>query len=135
MDEIGMKGREIEFIPDRLIEEPVVFRGLTDTEVVLLITVGAAFWIPVSVLVLLPFGFALFGVAAGMGLAIGTLLLTGKYLQNLKRRMPDGLHLVYIKKLLQSKVSFINFGYIEESQSWDIKRTKAVTKIYIESED
>ena len=130
-----MKGREIEFIPDRLIEEPVVFRGLTDTEVVLLITVGAAFWIPVSVLVLLPFGFALFGVAAGMGLAIGTLLLTGKYLQNLKRRMPDGLHLVYIKKLLQSKVSFINFGYIEESQSWDIKRTKAVTKIYIESED
>ena len=135
MEEIGMKGREIDFIPDRLIEEPVVFRGLTDTEVVLLITVGAAFWIPVSVLALLPFGFAMFGVAVGMGLAIGTLLLTGKYLQNLKRRMPDGLHMVYIKKLLQSKVSFINFGYIEESQSWDIKRTKVVTKIYIESED
>jgi len=135
MGEIGMKGREIDFIPDRLIEEPVVFRGLTDTEVVLLITVGAAFWIPTSVLILLPFGFALFGVAAGMGMAIGTLLLVGKYLQNIKRRMPDGLHLVYLKKLLQSKVSFINFGYIETSQSWDIKRNKVVTKIYMESED
>jgi conjugative transfer region protein (TIGR03750 family) len=135
MEEIGMKGREIDFIPDRLIEEPVVFRGLTDTEVVLLITVGAAFWIPTSVLILLPFGFALFGVAAGMGMAIGTLLLVGKYLQNIKRRMPDGLHLVYLKKLLQSKVSFINFGYIETSQSWDIKRSKVVPKIYMESED
>jgi conjugative transfer region protein (TIGR03750 family) len=135
MEEIGMKGQEIDFIPDRLIEEPVVFRGLTDTEVVLLITVGAAFWIPTSVLILLPFGFALFGVAAGLGMAIGTLLLVGKYLKNLKRRMPDGLHLVHLKKLLQSKVSFINFGYIETSQSWDIKRSKVVPKIYMESED
>lgn len=55
MNQPGMKGREIDFIPDRLIEEPVVFRGLTDTEVVVLISVGLVFWIPVSVLVLLPF--------------------------------------------------------------------------------
>jgi len=135
MDEVGMKGREIDFIPDRLIEEPVVFRGLTDTEVVLLITVGSVFWIPTSVLVLLPFGLALFGVALGLGMAIGTLLLAGKSLQNLKRRMPDGLHLVYLKKLLQSKVSFINYGYIETSQNWDIKRSNAVIKINMESED
>ena len=56
MEKIGMKGREIDFIPDRLIEEPVVFRGLTDTEVVVLIIAGLVFWIPVSVLLLLPFG-------------------------------------------------------------------------------
>ena len=133
MDEIGMKGREIEFIPDRLIEEPVVFRGLTDSEVIFLISVGLVFWIPVTVILLLPFGLALFGVGGGMGLAIGTLLLAGKYLTNLKRRMPDGLHLVYLKKLLQSKVSFINYGYIETSQSWDIKRSKAVSKLNIGS--
>lgn len=130
-----MKGREIEFIPDRLIEEPVVFRGLTDTEVVLLISVGSVFWIPVCVLLLLPFGYALFGVAFGLGMAITTLLLVGKYLQNLKRRMPDGLHMVYLKKLLQSKVSFINFGYIETSQSWDIKRDKQIIKVNMVSED
>ena len=130
-----MKGREIDFIPDRLIEEPVVFRGLTDTEVAFLVAALSVFLIPTSVLILLPFGFALFGVAAGLGMAIGTLLLAGKYLQNLKRRMPDGLHLVYLKKLLQSKVSFINFGYIETSQSWDIKRSNVVTKFNMESED
>ena len=109
MNQPGMKGREIDFIPDRLIEEPVVFRGLTDTEVVVLISVGLVFWIPVSVLVLLPFGWGLFGVGIGVGMAIASLLVIGKYLQELKRRRPDGLHIVYLKKLAQKKFSFINF--------------------------
>lgn len=131
----GMNGREIEFIPDRLIEEPVVFRGLTDSEVVF-ITVGAIlFWIPISVIVLIPFGWALFGVGIGFGLAIVTLLLAGKYLTNLKRRMPDGLHIVHLKKLAQKRTSFFNFGYIETSQSWDIRRNRKVTKRKTEVRD
>lgn len=131
----GMNGREIEFIPDRLIEEPVVFRGLTDTEVVMIIGIGIAFWVPVSVIVLLPFGWALFGVGIGFGMAIGTLLMAGKFLQNLKRRMPDGLHIVYLKKQLQKKISVVNFGYIETSQSWDIRREHPVGKIYTDTKD
>lgn len=131
----GMNGREIEFIPDRLIEEPVVFRGLTDTEVVFIVVGAILFWIPVSVIVLLPFGWALFGVGVGFGLAIATLLIAGKYLTNLKRRMPDGLHVVYLKKLLQKRTSFFNFGYIETSQSWDIRRNRKVTKQKIEMRD
>lgn len=130
-----MKGREIDFIPDRLIEEPVVFRGMTDTEVVM-ITVGSiVFWVPVTALLLLPFGWGLFGVGIGFGLGIGTLLLAGDYLQGLKRRMPDGLHTVYLKKLAQKKISFMNFGYIETSQSWDVRREKPVVKVKMEAED
>ena len=109
MKEPGMNGREIEFIPDRLIEEPVVFRGMTDSEIVFIISISIVFWIPFSVLILLPFGWALFGVGIGFALAIGTLMLIGKYLQKIKRRMPDGLHLVYLKKMAQEKISFINF--------------------------
>jgi len=126
MNQEGMNGREIEFIPDRLIEEPVVFKGLTDSEVVIIIIGAILFWIPVMVIVLLPFGGALFGVGIGFAMAIGTLLFAGKYLQNLKRRMPDGLHIVYIKKQAQKKLSFLNFGYIETSQYWDIRREKDV---------
>ncbi len=125
----GMNKREIEFIPDRLIEEPVVFRGLNDTEVVAIIIGSIIFWIPVSVLALLPFGFALFGVAVGSGLAILTLVLVGNYFKVLKRRMPDGLHIVYLKKKAQQKISFVNFGYIETTQSWDITRDVPVKKI------
>ena len=130
-----MDGREIEFIPDRLIEEPVVFRGLNDTEIVYIAVGGVLFCIPVSVLLLMPFGWALFGVGIGFALTILTLVLAGNYLQNLKRRMPDGLHLVYLKKLAQKKFSFINFGYIEKSQAWDIRRDKPIEKIHFESED
>lgn len=135
MSDEGMNGREIEFIPDRLIEEPVVFRGLNDTEIVYIAVGGVFFWTPVSVLLLMPFGWALFGVGIGFALTILTLILAGNYLQNLKRRMPDGLHLVYLKKLAQKKFSFIKFGYIEESQHWDIRRDEPVKKIHFESED
>ena len=135
MKEPGMNGREIEFIPDRLIEEPVVFRGMTDSEIVFIISISIVFWIPFSVLILLPFGWALFGVGIGFALAIGTLMLIGKYLQKIKRRMPDGLHLVYLKKMAQEKISSINFGYIETSQSWDIRREMPVVKINMDLEE
>ncbi len=130
----GMKGREIEFIPDRLIEEPVVFRGMTDTEVVSLTIISILVWVPVSVLILMPFEMALFGVGAGFGMAILTLLIAGGRLQNLKRRMPDGLHIVYLKKYLQEKTP-LNFGYIDTSQRWDIRRVRVVTKINTQEED
>lgn len=135
MKEEGMNGREIEFIPDRLIEEPVVFRGLNDTEIVYIAVGGVVFWVPVSVLLLLPFGGALFGVGVGFALTILTLILSGNYLRNLKRRMPDGLHIVYLKKLAQKKFSFIDFGYIEKTQSWDIRRDKLIERIHFEAED
>lgn len=125
---IGMKGREIDFIPDRLIEEPVVFRGMTDTEVVTLMGVSLVIWIPICVLLLIPFDGALFGTGFGFGLAILSLLVIGTKLQHLKRRMPDGLHLVYIKKTLQQKTP-INFGYIITSGHWDIRRDRVVRKI------
>ena len=134
MNEPGMNGREIEFIPDRLIEEPVIFKGMTDTEVVSIIVAAIVFWIPTCVILLLPFGFALFGVGIGFGMSIATLLLVGRFLQNLKRRMPDGLHLVYLKKQAQKRFSFINFGYIETSQSWDIRRDKRILKQKINTE-
>lgn len=130
-----MKGREIDFIPDRLIEEPVVFRGMTDTEVVFIAVASIVFWVPVTVLILMPFGWALFGVGIGFGLAIGTLLVVGTYLQRMKRRMPDGLHMVYLKKFAQKKLSIVNFGYIETTQSWDIRREKPVVKVKFDSEE
>ena len=135
MSSPGMKGREIEFIPDRLIEEPVVFRGMTDTEVVIIILGAIVFWVPVTAILLSPFGMALFGVGGGFGLAIVTLVVAGKYLQSIKRRMPDGLHIVYLKKVIQKKVSFINFGYIEQSMRWDIRRDKVVTKQVKQTDD
>ena len=123
----GMVNGEITFIPDRLIAEPVVFRGLTDSEVVMLMAVGVVFWIPVSVLLLWPLGFALFGVGVGLGLAIVTLLVAGKWLTRIKRKMPDGLHVVYLKHTLQRR-GLMSFGYLHRTGHWDIRRRDPVVR-------
>tara|TARA_R110001583_G_scaffold88182_3_gene228986 strand:+ start:1415 stop:1831 length:417 start_codon:yes stop_codon:yes gene_type:complete len=128
MKRLGMEGREIVFTPDRLIAEPVVFRGMSDTEIVYLTLGGVVFWIPVSCLILVPFGFGMFGVAIGFGLALFTLMFLGKRLTALKRRMPDGLHVVYLKKRLQQRYSFVKRYYIDTSGVWDIRRTIEVRK-------
>ena len=49
--------------------------------------------------------------------------------------MPDGLHIVYLKKMAQQKISFISFGYIDTSQSWDIRRENPVKKIEFKPEE
>lgn len=130
----GMKGREINYIPDRLIADPVVFRGMTDTEVVAIVVIGIIFWVPVSILFLLPFGYGLFGVGVGVGMAILTLLFAGKRLTNLKRKQPDGLHVVFFKKWLQKK-GFGSYGFIDKSKKWDVRRSKQVTAVKIVQED
>ena len=128
----GMQGREIQYIPDRLIAEPVVFRGMTDTEVVGMMILGIVVWTPIAILILLPFGYGLFGVALGVGLAIGQLLVAGKYLTRLKRKQPDGLHVVHFKKMLQRK-GLARFGFIDESISWDIRRSEPVKRVIQET--
>ncbi len=125
MNNKGSKGREITFVPDRLVEEPVVFYGLTDTEVVTTALGGLLFWIPVCIVLLLPFGLALMGIGLGFALGISTVLIAGRYLTKLKRRMPDGLHIVYLKKKAQMSVPFIDFGFIVSSQRWDIRRYRS----------
>jgi len=123
----GVKNGEIHYIPDRLIADPVVFRGMTDAEVVLISVVSLAFWIPVCVLILSLFGIGTFGLAVGFAAAIGTLLIAGGRLQRLKMKQPDGLHVVHFKRKLQ-EWGIRRFGFITESQSWDIRRSKPVVK-------
>jgi len=130
----GMKGREILYIPDRLIADPVVFRGMTDSEIVGLMMVGTLFWTPISILILLPFGYGLFGVAIGVDIDIGTLLLASKVLIRLKRKQPDGLHVVHFKKMLQRK-GLKHYGYIDQSQCWDIRRSKPVVRRPVATND
>lgn len=131
----GMNGREIQFIPDRLIDEPVVFWGLTDTEIVFSVVGSVIFWIPITVLLLLPFNKALFGIGFGFGIALLTVFFLGRIMQDLKRRMPDGLHVIYLKKKLQRRSTLFNFGFIDQSMHWDIRRWKVITKSVEEIED
>jgi len=123
----GKEGKEITFIPDRLIEEPVVFKGMTDSELIFVIFSGVIFWIPTCILLMLPFGYGLFGVGVGFAMAIVNVIMAGRYLTKLKRRMPEGLHLVYLKRMLQEK-GIKNYNYILISDVWDIRRTTPIQR-------
>jgi len=130
----GYKNGEVTYIPDRLISDPIVFRGMTDVEVMWSAAIGAAIWVPISCLVLSFFGKGMFGLAVGAGLTLLTVVYAGKRLTDMKRNMPDGLHIVAIKKWLQEK-GIHSSGYINKSQVWDIRRSKKVERVIIEQED
>jgi len=130
----GYKNGEVTYIPDRLISDPIVFRGMTDQEVIWAAGIGAAVWVPISCLVLSIFGKAMFGLALGAGLTLLTVIYVGKRLTDMKRNMPDGLHIVAIKKWLQEK-GIHSSGYINKSQDWDIRRSKQVERVMVEKED
>jgi len=130
----GYKNGEVTYIPDRLISDPVVFRGMTDVEVMWSAVIGAAIWVPISCLVLSFFGKGMFGLAVGAGLTLLTVVYAGKRLTDMKRNMPDCLHIVAIKKWLQEK-GIHSSGYINKSQVWDIRRSKKVERVIIEKED
>lgn len=119
---------EITFIPDRLIQEPTVYLGLTDSEIVTLAVAGCVFWLPVSVLMLLPFGLGLFGVGIGFGFVLLTIYIAGNKLSKLKRTMPDGQHVVHIKQILQAKTP-ISYNFIDYEGTWSIRRHQSVERM------
>lgn len=125
---------EITFTPDNLIQEPIVFLGLTDTEVIALSVTSILFWVPVSVLLLLPFGFALFGVGVGFALALGTVYFASLKLKHLKKKLPDGLHMIVIQQWLQDRTP-LNYGYIKEDGYWSIRRHQSVERFEEENND
>ena len=113
----------IRFIPDRLNQEPVVFRGLTNTE--LFQTLGFSFfgWCPICVLIASFFGMGILGIGVAVLMSMLTLMVVGARLQAIKRNLPDGQHVVIFKRWLQKK-GIKNSGYCLYSGSWDIRRSK-----------
>lgn len=123
IDENGV----IHFTPDRLIQEPVVFIGLTDSEVVQISVVSVLVGVPFGVLLLLPFGKGFLGVALGFAIAVLSIYLIGRKLRVLKRQYPDGLHTVYLQQVLQKKTP-LNYGYVDFQGQWSIRRSQVVTR-------
>lgn len=113
----------IQFIPDRLNQEPVVFKGLTNTE--LFQTLGFSFlgWCPVCVLFASFFDVGILGIGLAIIMTVFTLLVVGSKLQIIKRNLPDGQHTVIFNRWLQQK-GIKNSGFCLYSGRWDIRRDK-----------
>jgi len=111
---------EIEFVPDRLNEEPVLALGMTHSEFKSVGFASVLFWVPVAFTVCGFLGSAMFGLAVGSILALGTCYLVGKQLRVLKRGRPKGYHVTAINAWLEDK-GLKSKTMIRHSQSWGIK--------------
>jgi len=113
--------RDIEFIPDRLNEEPVVFLSMTNSEIKLSLLIFFALWTPVCLLVGFIIGKALLALACVAGMVFLSMWLAGKRLRKIKRGKPKQYHMLALRAWLQDR-GLASPVFIRESRTWDIQR-------------
>ena len=113
--------QEIDFIPDRLNEEPIVFLSMTNSEIKVGALLALVVWIPLCTLLGLVLGQVFLGFALSLGMVFVSLWFTGKRLRVIKRGKPKQYHVMAIKAWLQD-CGLLPNTLIRESRVWDIKR-------------
>ena len=112
---------EITFIPDRLNEEPVIYIGMTNSELKLCGMVSLGVWLPICLVVAVVIGKGILGLAAGVLLAFLTMWLAGKKLRVIKRGKPKQFHVMAIAAWLEDN-NLKPKTMIRTSEVWDIRR-------------
>jgi len=113
--------RDIEFIPDRLNEEPVVFLSMTNSEIKLSLMIFFAVWTPICLIVGFFIGKAVLSLACVIGLVLLSMWLAGKRLRTIKRGKPKQFHMLALSAWLQDH-GLSSQVFIRESRTWDIQR-------------
>ncbi|EAR3735095.1 TIGR03750 family conjugal transfer protein [Salmonella enterica subsp. diarizonae serovar 42:l,v:1,5,7] len=112
----------IEFLPDRLNREPVVFRGMTTTELFIALIFGLMTGLLCGIIPAVVLGvWALIptGALAGAALAV---IAGGKYLARLKRGRPD----TWLYQAMEAGLARRGFGnprLVQQSAVWCIRRS------------
>ncbi len=111
-----------ETLADRLNQEPVIFRGSTDTELGVILLCGVIFWVPTGLIMGAMFGVIMIGLGLStLGILI-TIIFGSTYFQRIKRGRPDNYyqHRVMIKL---SQMGLRKTQIILKSGAWDLGRT------------
>jgi len=85
-----------EILADRLNNEPPIFRGLSNSELGLVIRAAALVWVPTCLTVAALLGKTMMGAGAAMLLILITVLVSGTLFQRIKRGRPDYYYQHYL---------------------------------------
>ena len=113
---------QTETLADRLNQEPVIFRGSTNSELGVILLCGVIFWVPVGLIL----GAMMGAVVMGLGLSTLGVLLTiffgSTFFQRIKRGRPDNYyqHLVIIKL---NRLGLRKSLLILKGGAWDLGRS------------
>ena len=108
-------------LADRVDVEPPIFRGCSSSELLTLLGVAVAVWLPLSVLISLAAGklpFALGVVAVGV---IGTVYFGAGAFQRVKRNRPDHYYMHALRRFLHMRKLWTS-PFIVRRGTWDIGR-------------
>ena len=118
---------EITFLPDRLNGEPIVFRGLTSTELGMLAAASVGFWLPFCLVASAYLGYLMMGFGLAGLLTVGTVWVASSSIQALKRGKPDGYHVLRLKLLLHD-LKLRRSPFIRYSGVWDVRRSRILRR-------
>jgi len=112
----------VDHVPRRLDEEPVVFKGLTGSEIIVIAIAAAVVWLPLCLLVAWMVGFFIAGIGISVVMIVATVMLTPKYVTKLKENKPDG-YLQHTVALWLHAKGLRRCRFIIREGQWDIGRT------------
>jgi len=114
-----------DILADRLNNEPPIFRGLSNSELGMVLKFGALFWVPVCLLIATLLGKTMMGMGAAMLMLLLTILVSGSLFQRIKRGRPDYYYQHYLMLrdvFLRVKTNTKSDRVIQYSGTWGIGR-------------
>lgn len=116
--------QHIEFLPNRLNRQPVIFRGMTNAEIFTLAAIGAVVGLGIGILTTILVGDWILIPTCMLILPIVAVVLGGKTVARLKRGKPETWflrHLQWIKATWLSNPYFIN-PRLSDAWVWSLRR-------------
>lgn len=111
-----------ETLADRLNQEPVIFRGSTNSELGMILLCAIVFWLPAGLLLAALFG----AVVMGLGIAtlgvLATIVFGSTGFQRIKRGRPD-FYYQHVLILKLNKLGLRSSSLVARQGAWDLGRT------------
>ena len=111
-----------ERVADRMNEEPSIFKGCSTSELLVIVVVATAFWLPVCLIVGLVFGAIAMGLGATGVCVVGSVVLGAGVFQKLKSGRPDGYYQQSFRIVLAER-KLVRSPFVIRSGPWDLGRT------------
>lgn len=100
-----------------------MLKGLTNSEFVMLLQMGAAFWFPAGLLVAALLGATPLGLIAGAVMTLLTIIVGGIKLQLDKRGRPERFHVRRFKLALEHQ-GLRQYGFLCGGAAWQLNRQR-----------
>jgi len=114
---------QTETLADRLNQEPVIFRGSTNSELGMILLCAVLFWLPLSFIIAALFGAVMMGLGFSALWVLATVFSGSTLFQRIKRGRPDYYYQQKLK-IFFHKTGLKKSALILRGGHWDLGRTR-----------